>query len=119
MAAFELLSTGALIAIATLLLKSWLEARRVKIDENASSRTTYEHLVSLLTADLQAVRAQHEACDRRIAELQREHLHLQRQIMALTLRYAIPLDNVPPAIASALASLSEIVKPPFEEDVQP
>lgn len=111
----QLATTGSLVTIAGLLLKGWLDNRRVKIDESASARTTYEHLVAMLTADLQAVRAQHEACDRRIAGLQREHLSLQRQIMALTLRYAIPLENVPPAIASALGSMANIIAPIEEE----
>lgn len=111
----QLASTGAIFGILGMVIRGWLDGRRVKIDESASARTTYEHLVSMLTADLAAVRAQHEACDRRIAELQREQLNLQRQIMALTLRYAIPLGDLPPAVASALGSMASIIAPPQEE----
>jgi len=113
--ATQLASTGAIFAVLGMVIRGWLDSRRTKLDESASARTTYEHLVGLLTAQLTAVQAQHADCDRRIATLQREHLGLQRQVMALTLRYAIPLENVPPAIASASGSMANIIAPTEEE----
>lgn len=103
-------SSASLAAIAGFLWRSWIDNRKLRIAEAQDKRMSMDELNGHLGRELERTKSEHQSCSERIDNMQREILALQRQIIALTLRYVIPLDEVPESVRSALASMADILK---------
>lgn len=125
--ALPFVNTGVGLAIATVALRYMIATRKLKIEERkeasasrlaeeAADRFGNQEFIALLRdeivnsrAEVARAREEHRECDQRLSSQQSEILVLQRQMIAISLRYAIPIADVPPSVRSALSTIAEVL----------
>lgn len=101
--------TAAMLGALTLVARWFRDQRRDRMTERKDDRSGWGELISTLQADVKAIREERHDCEERCTALERELHHVHRQVIALALRYSIPLDDLSPAMQHAVATVAKVM----------
>ena len=91
-------SAGGIVGMLALLIKFYLENRKLKLQERHEDRDGYGVLIQALQADVVQVREQHRECESRLTEVEAQLRGVHRQLVMQSSNAAInlapPSDDV-------------------------